>query len=128
MSDLYLLDTHTLLWAIATPDRLKPATRTLIGHHQYAVSVGTLWELVNKRHKPEAPVKDPSAWWEQYVVRLRTRVLPIRAAHIMELERLPLLHKDPYDRVLIAQSLVERMPLVTADRDIQKYNVDFRPA
>lgn len=126
MSDLCLLDTHVLLWAVAEPERLHPATRELIEQNLYAVSTVTLWELVNKRDKPDAPVKNPSAWWQQYVIRLRTPVLSIRPGHVMQLEQLPILHKDPFDRILIAQSIAEKMPLVTADRNIHQYNFDMR--
>jgi PIN domain nuclease of toxin-antitoxin system len=78
--------------------------------------------------KPDAPLKDPSAWWEQYVVQPKTRVIPIRAPHVMYLERLPWRHKDPYDRILMAQSAVEKMPLVTADARLREYNITTRRA
>jgi PIN domain nuclease of toxin-antitoxin system len=128
MSNLCLLDTHVLLWAVSEPQRLRKGTRSLIENNQYAVSVASLWELVNKRHRPDAPVLNPIAWWERYVVGVRTPVYSIRPAHVMELERLPLLHKDPYDRILIAQSVVEQMPLVTGDSAIQRYAIGWQLA
>jgi PIN domain nuclease of toxin-antitoxin system len=128
MNDLSLLDTHVLIWAVATPHRLSPGVRALIEKQEYAVSVATLWELINKKDKREAPVKDPVAWWERYVVRPQTRVLSIRAAHVVFLDRLPWHHRDPYDRILIAQSEVERMVLVTSDEEIRKYPVKTREA
>jgi PIN domain nuclease of toxin-antitoxin system len=126
MSDLCLLDTHVLLWAVSDPDRLSSAVRSLIDEGRYAVSIATLWELINKRERPDAPVRHPSAWWDHYVVQARTPVLPIRAEHVRRIEELPLIHKDPYDRMLIAQSVVEKMPLVTGDRTIQQYEFDMR--
>jgi len=128
MSDLCLLDTHVLLWAVAAPHRLASDIRSLIENRRYAASVATLWELINKKGKREAPVKDPAAWWERYVVRPQTPVLPIRAAHALYLDRLPWHHRDPYDRILIAQCAVERMVLVTADEEIRKYPIDTREA
>ena len=128
MSDLCLLDTHVLLWAVAAPGRLSPGVRALIEKQQYATSVATLWELMNKKGKREAPVKDPAAWWERYVVRPQTPVLSIRAAHVLHLDHLPWHHRDPYDRILIAQSAVERMVLVTSDQEIRKYPVKTREA
>ena len=124
MSDLWLLDTHVLLWAVAAPHRLASAVRSLIADRRYAVSVATLWELINKKAKGDAPVKDPAAWWDRYVVRSQTPVLSIRGAHVLYLDRLPWHHRDPYDRILIAQAAVERMPLVTADPEIRKYPID----
>jgi PIN domain nuclease of toxin-antitoxin system len=124
MSDRYLLDTHVILWAVASPERLSLEIRDLIRRRLYAVSVATLWELINKRDKPDAPVRRPGAWWDRYVVSAGTPVLSIRPEHVRHIEELPAIHKDPYDRMLIAQSVVEQMPLVTADRNIQQYQFE----
>jgi PIN domain nuclease of toxin-antitoxin system len=128
MTDVYLLDTHVLLWAVIEPDRLAPAIRSLIEDNRYAVSIASLWELINKRGKADAPLKQPAIWWEQYVTRMKTSVLQIRTPHVVYLERLENHHKDPYDRILMAQSVIEGMPLVTSDRDIRKYAIDQRSA
>lgn len=121
MSDVCLLDTHVLLWAVVEPHRLPSHTRDLIANNRYTVSVASFWELVNKQHHSSSPVRNPSLWWEHYVVRLKTTVLPIRSAHVSRLEELPLLHKDPFDRILMAQSITENLPLLTADRSILSY-------
>ncbi len=123
-----MLDTHVLLWAVAAPHRLSAGVRSIIQKQQYAVSVASLWELINKKAKRDAPVKDPAAWWDRYVIRHRTPVLPIRGAHVLYLDRLPWHHRDPHDRILIAQAAVEKMFLVTADEEIRKYPVDTREA
>jgi len=128
MSDLCLLDTHVLLWAVATPHRLAAAIRALIEQRQYAASVASLWELINKKGKRDAPVQDPSAWWQRYVVEPATPVLSIRPAHVLYLDRLPWRHRDPYDRILVAQAAVEEMVLVTADDQIREYNIQTRGA
>ena len=123
MSDRYLLDTHVLLWAVAQPERLDRSICTIIENNRYLVSVASLWELLNKKLRRDAPVKDPVAWWEQYIVRQRTSVIPIRSPHVAHLDGLPWHHRDPFDRILIAQSIVERAPLVTADEEIRQYDV-----
>lgn len=128
MSELFLLDTHVLLWAVREPKRLSAETLEVIQGNRYAVSVASLWELITKRGKKDAPVVDPIAWWEEYVMVARTIVLPIRVPHVMRLDRLPLHHRDPYDRILVAQSIVERMPIVTSDRMIRRYDVEVREA
>jgi PIN domain nuclease of toxin-antitoxin system len=81
-----------------------------------------------QKGKRDAPVKDPTAWWHRYVVEPQTPVIPIRSSHVLYLEQLPLHHKDPYDRVLIAQSVVEKMPLVTAGEESRKYGINPREA
>lgn len=128
MSDACLLDTHVLVWAVADPGRLAPAIRSLIKNRAYAVSVASLWELINKKGKPTSPVRDPAIWWNRYVIEPGTPVIPIRSHHVLHLDRLPWHHRDPYDRILIAQSVVEEIPLVTADVEILKYGVLTRHA
>jgi len=128
MSDRFLLDTHVLLWAVAEPKRLTREVRSLMEEGRYAVSVATLWELVNKKDKAAAPVRDPAVWWDRYVVQRHTVIVPIRAGHVLYLDRLPPLHRDPFDRMLIAQAAVEEMTLVTADAAIHAYGVRTRNA
>jgi PIN domain nuclease of toxin-antitoxin system len=128
MSERFLLDTHALIWAVAEPERLGPGVRLLIENHDYAVSVACLWELINKQGKHDAPLKDPAGWWRRYVVELQTPVLAIRSAHVLYLEHFPWHHRDPYDRILMAQSVVEKMPLVTADDQLRKYGIELREA
>jgi len=128
MSDLYLLDTHVLLWAVAQPDRLASGIRSLIEKNEYAVSVASFWELINKKGRRDAPVKNPTAWWERYVLLPHTPVVSIRTPHVACLDALPWHHRDPYDRILIAQSVVEKMPLVSADDEIHKYGIKILAA
>ena len=128
MSERSLLDTHVLVWAVAEPNRLIPGVRSVIENRQYVVSVASLWELLNKKGKRDAPVADPVVWWDRYVARVQTPVLPIRVAHVLYLDRLPWHHRDPYDRILIAQAAVEEMPLITTDAEIRKYGIQTRDA
>jgi PIN domain nuclease of toxin-antitoxin system len=114
----FLLDTHVLVWAVAAPERLGTDARAALERNDYAVSVASLWELVNKMLRKTAVVRDPAGWWERYVTRTRIPVLPIRAPHLVRLQSLPLLHRDPFDRILVAQSLEERMTFITADETI----------
>jgi PIN domain nuclease of toxin-antitoxin system len=128
MSDRCLLDTHVLLWAVAEPRRLAPDISALIENNDYTVSVASLWELINKTGKRDAPVRDPAMWWKRYVVQPRIPVLAIRSSHVLYLEQLPWHHRDPYDRILMAQAVVESMALVTADDQIRKYQIATRAA
>jgi PIN domain nuclease of toxin-antitoxin system len=76
---------------------------------------------VLKRRKPGLLVADPLAWWEKYVVRSGIRVLAIRTRHIVSLAGLPDLHKDPFDRILVAQALAERLTLASKDVILARY-------
>ena len=125
MNERYLLDTHVILWAVAQPSRLASGVRDLIEKNEYAVSVASYWELINKKGRRDAPVKDASAWWEKYIVRTRSPIIPIRTEHVAYLDRLPLHHTDPFDRILMAQSVVESLTLVTSDDAIRRYGVDL---
>jgi len=70
-----------------------------------------------------ALLQDPLAWWERYVIQTQIPTLAIRTAHVIALGHLPEIHKDPFDRILVAQSIVEEMPLVTKDHALQRYGV-----
>jgi PIN domain nuclease of toxin-antitoxin system len=94
-----------------------------LGESEIIVSVASLWELVLKTGKKDALLQDPLPWWEKYVVGSRILTLAIRTSHVLALGRLPELHKDPFDRILVAQAIVERMPLVTKDSRLQQYGV-----
>ena len=81
------------------------------------------WELMLKKTKKEAPLADPAAWWDRYITRASIEALPIRVGHIAQFDNLPDLHKDPFDRMLIAQAAFEDMTIVTADEAIAQYNI-----
>jgi PIN domain nuclease of toxin-antitoxin system len=87
------------------------------------VSVVSLWELIVKKNRATRPVADPVAWWDRYIVRTEAEVVAIRVSHLIELDRLPELHSDPFDRMLIAQALSEQLRLVSADRAFGGYPV-----
>ena len=120
---MHLVDTHALLWANSAPELLSGPARQVIESKQIMVSVVSFWELMLKKSKKEAPLADPAAWWDRYITRASIEALPIRVGHIAQLEALPDLHKDPFDRMLIAQAVFEDMPIVTADEAIAQYNI-----
>jgi PIN domain nuclease of toxin-antitoxin system len=116
-----LTDTHTLVWALSDPAALGAAAHAALAGSPFTASVANLWELVLKARKPGALVADPLPWWERYVVRARIPALAIRAAHIRRLAGLPELHKDPFDRILVAQALAEGLTLATKDAILARY-------
>jgi len=123
-----LLDSHTLLWTFEEPHKLSRTAATALADpgNSLNVSIASLWEITIKIAKGQMSVPGSSI---EYILGLvdstRIEILPIRPTHLLELQTLPRLHKDPFDRILIAQSRVEQMPLVTVDKDIRKYDVEI---
>jgi PIN domain nuclease of toxin-antitoxin system len=116
-----LTDTHTLVWALSRPEALGGCARAALADSPFTASVANLWELVLKARKPGSLVNDPLPWWDKFVVRAGIPTLAIRTAHIRALAGLPELHKDPFDRILVAQALAERLTLVTKDAFLARY-------
>jgi PIN domain nuclease of toxin-antitoxin system len=119
----HLLDTSTLLWALGEPERLSAKARRLVETGENVVSVANYWEVVIKTQKGLLAISDLATWWRQATELMAARVLHIRPSHITALVALPRLHKDPFDRILIAQAKAERLALVTNDGPIGGYPV-----
>jgi PIN domain nuclease of toxin-antitoxin system len=118
---VYLLDTHALVWAVALPERLPPGARAAVESREVKASVVSLWEVILKKNRDGAPIREPVAWWEQYVTSVETEVLPIRVPHLIQLDRLPDIHRDPFDRMLVAQALAEGYTLISGDSILAGY-------
>jgi len=116
-----LTDTHTLVWALSEPEALGEQARLGLAESPFTASVANLWELILKSHKPGALVADPLPWWQKYVVRARIPALSIRTTHLRALAGLPAFHKDPFDRILVAQALAEGLTLATKDSALARY-------
>lgn len=118
-----LLDTATLLWTLVAPERLSDIARERIAKSVPMLSVASYWEIVIKSRKGLLPIADPVDWWTRATALLGSQVLPIGSRHVTQLAALPDLHRDPFDRILIAQALVEGMELISSDRQISRYPV-----
>ena len=119
----HLLDTSTLLWALGAPERLPPRVRRLVDAGENILSVASYWEVVIKSQKGLLTIADLGTWWRRATELLAARVLPIRASHVTALAALPMLHKDPFDRILVAQAIAEGLDFVTKDEPISEYSV-----
>lgn len=120
-----LLDTNIVLWWLAGDrERLgADLVAALRGRaDEIVVSVVAVWEASIKRQlgKLEPPLPDLLDRLE----RAETSIMPISARHADHAGGLPLLHRDPFDRLLVAQAQLERMPIVTVDRNIRRYDVE----
>lgn len=121
MSDGYLLDTSTLIWAVTEPERLSAAARRAMNAGPLILSVVSYWEVVIKAQRGLLTVADPVNWWSRVVEALGGEILSIRATHISALAALPGLHRDPFDRMLVAQAAAEGLTLLSRDTMIRKY-------
>lgn len=113
----HLLDTSALLWALAEPERLSAKARRLVQSGENVVSVASYWEVVIKTQKGLLSISDLATWWRQARELTSARVLHIRRSHITALAALPALHKDPFDRILIAQAKAEGRRAASHSRD-----------
>ena len=85
------------------------------------LSVLSYWEVMLKSMKGRLDVGDPRAWWFDALDQLAATPLPLRPQHIAAVYALPPIHKDPFDRMLIAQAAAEGLALVTTDKEIARY-------
>lgn len=118
-----LLDTHLLLWAAGAPERLPAAARRLLENPEQALafSAASLWEIVIKRSLKRRDFQiDPRAL-RRGLLDGGYREIPIFSEHTLAVERLPSLHKDPFDRLLIAQAEIEGVTLLTSDEQVAQY-------
>jgi PIN domain nuclease of toxin-antitoxin system len=117
-----LLDTHALLWTLGRPRQLRPQTRRRIERAETLVfvSVVSAWEIEIKRALGKLKAPDDLA---RQLERLRFALLDLRLRHVDALRALPPLHRDPFDRMLVAQALAEGLTLVTQDERLQAYRV-----
>jgi PIN domain nuclease of toxin-antitoxin system len=122
-----LLDTHCWLWLCAEPERFSKTTLAELADPQTErlLSAASVWEIVIKHGlgKLSLPVA-PGDFVPSRLARTRTDVLDISAAHALRIANLPDHHRDPFDRMIVAQALVEGVPLLTADRVMRRYGVE----
>jgi PIN domain nuclease of toxin-antitoxin system len=114
-----LLDTHLLLWALGAPSKLTAATRKQLKDAEVFVSAASIWEISIKSAlgKLEADPKEVLA----AISPAGFSLLPISGEHAARVRELPLHHKDPFDRMLVAQALVEPLILLTNDDALRPY-------
>ena len=118
-----LLDTHLLVWAMGEPERLDPALVRLLENpiNTPVFSVASLWELVIKRGLDRPDFQLEPSLLRQALLEAGWRELPVQAHHVLAVGQLPPLHRDPYDRLLLAQAQADGLLLITADQQLAQY-------
>jgi PIN domain nuclease of toxin-antitoxin system len=118
-----LLDTHIALWALVNDARLSSVARNLLENQNNGlfISTASLWEIAVKRSIGRTPIPLSANEARDYFGAAGYQLLDIRPDHAIAVETLPLIHADPFDRLLIAQARTEPMHLVTHDKTIAQY-------
>lgn len=123
---MLLLDTHTYLWFISASPLLPHWVNEKIQTSEKVfVSIASFWEIAIKNAKGLLELPVPvSTLIEDCKNKLNFDVLPIKGGHLDQLKSLPVIHKDPFDRILICQAQIEEMTIVTVDEKIVQYEVE----
>jgi PIN domain nuclease of toxin-antitoxin system len=123
-----LLDTQCLLWWFTEPERLNAAAvaQIIAEDNELFFSVASAWEIAIKVGIGKLPLPEPVDIYVASRMRLLgAKSLDISLPHACKVATLPLLHRDPFDRILLAQAQIEQMTLVTADEILTQYNIDL---
>lgn len=118
-----LLDTHLLLWAAGLPDQLPTAARTLMEDPQNELlfSAASFWEIAIKRGLGRSDFQVDARLLRRGLLDNGYQELPITSEHTVFIDSLPPIHKDPFDRILVAQATVEGITLLTTDALVAQY-------
>lgn len=121
-----LLDTHVAIWVLTEPKRIPARLMDMIGDTENAVAVSAVavWEIAIK-HRLRRPDSPPFSGHEAigHFENAGFSLMNVTPAHTAFVERLPLLHGDPFDRLMLAQAILENMQFVTFDRNLARYDV-----
>ena len=121
-----LVDTHAWLWFLLTPDRLAESARDALSdrRNRLWLSVASEWEVVIKFGLGRLVLPElPSVFLPSRLAATDCGALPVEQRHILHLENLPMHHRDPFDRILIAQALTDDLVIVTGDPAFPSYDV-----
>lgn len=119
----YLLDTHVIIWWLNTPNKIKNSTQKIIKDKKNIIYISsvTIWEIAIKKQSNK--IKIPSNFLEALKSE-QFKLLDLIAEESLSVINLPSIHKDPFDRLLIAQAKLNDLTLITKDKKILKYPIN----
>ena len=123
-----LLDTQIFLWALTEPKRLGKKAKSLLKSkkNQLYLSAASSWEIAIKTGLGKLPLPEPpDKYISSRMASLRIAPLDVRHYHTFIVYKLPLHHRDPFDRILIASAIAENLHLMSADKQFRRYDVDL---
>jgi PIN domain nuclease of toxin-antitoxin system len=123
----YLLDTHAIIWNLEDSPRLPPSTQKMIDadDSRLYISSASLWEIAIKVNLGKLQL---NTTFDEFLDKVRSsdiKILQIKNAYLKRLATLPLIHKDPFDRLLISTALALKLTIITADENIRKYDLPW---
>ncbi len=127
MTKKILLDTHIWLWSILTPEKLGDEGRAMIeaAENEIFLSAASSWEISIKYRLGKLPLPEPPETFVlQRLIRDDIKPLSVEHHHACRVSILPDIHRDPFDRILVAQAQSEKLLLITADRQLDAYDVE----
>ena len=121
MTNRLLLDTNIVLACVSTPERLTQKTRNFLDNAEKYISVMTYWEVLVKSSTGKLSVGGVREWWLDALLQLQAAAVPFFPDHVNSISHLPMLHKDPFDRAILAQARIEELTVVTSDSLMLRY-------
>ena len=120
---MYIIDTHILLWLLSDPGKLPETAKKIVQEDNLCISMASLWEIAIKQSNgklvlPFSPEELSAICTERDIA-----IMQILPTHLNKLRNLPKIHRDPFDRLIICQSLAENIPILTHDEKIPLYPV-----
>lgn len=123
----YLIDTHTLLWIVTKNPRLSDKAKAIYlnSENEILFSLASIWEMAIKISIKKLSINEPlNDFIQNHVKGNDIKILNIELSHILILENLPFFHRDPFDRLIICQSINENIPIISSDRLFDSYHVN----
>jgi len=123
----YILDTHVLLWAMFEPNKLSQSSQKILTSRDLRkfISMSSMWEIAIKNRIGKLPLPTGISGVFSMAEYINIGLVGIDQKHIETYNTLPLLHRDPFDGIIIATAILENMTIITADENIQKYDVSW---